>query len=140
MKRLIILLAFSIVWNIGFSQNTTEEETAIKEAVLTGYVEGLQNEGDSNKINFGIHHDFVLLGIDEGNEMWKYHIKEWKAKQVKKKEEGLLPPTEDKMVSVVFKNIDITGTAASVKLELGPAMRLFGHGQTDQEAGRRPRG
>ena len=48
--------------------------------------------------------------------MWKYSIKNWKTKTVKKVEEGDLQRKGDQ-VSVVFKNIDITGNAAMAKID-----------------------
>jgi hypothetical protein len=99
------------------AQNIEKEKEAIKKVIQTAYVEGLQNEGDAQKIDSGIHPDFNLLGIGEGNSMWKLPIADWKAKAVKKREEGKLPPAEDKKVSVKFSSIDVTGTAAVAKIE-----------------------
>jgi len=101
----------------SFSQNIEEEKEYIKQVIQTSYVEGLQNEGDAKKIDTGFHPDFKLLGIDKGDNMWKYPIIQWKEKQIKKRKAGELPLPKDKAVSVKFKSIDITGTAAVAKLE-----------------------
>lgn len=116
MKRtfLIILLLASFGM---FAQNTEADKEAIKKVIQTAYVEGLQNEGDINKIDSGIHPGFVLLGIGDDNEMWKYPIDDWKANTLKKKEKGVYPRTGDKKVTIKFLNIDITGTAAVAKIE-----------------------
>ncbi len=77
----------------------------------------MQNEGDAHKIDSGIHPDFNLLGIGDDNEMWKYSITDWKAKVLKRREDGELPRTGDKMVSVKYLSVDVSGNSASVKLE-----------------------
>lgn len=116
MKNLLLISLFisSILLS---AQNVDMEKEAIKKVIQTAYVDGLQNEGDTAKIDSGIHPDFDLLGIGKENYMWKYSITDWKVDVLKKKEKGLFPRTGEKMVSVKFKNIDITGTAAVAKIE-----------------------
>ncbi len=102
--------------NMAFAQDIEEEKKAIQKVIQISYVEGLQNEGNLEKIDQGIHPDFVLLGIGEGETMWKLPIDKWKEKTVKKLEEGKLP-RKDKPVTIKFLSIDITGTAAVAKIE-----------------------
>jgi len=115
MKKLllgiIILSTLSLM-----AQDVDIEKEVIKKVIETAYVEGLQNEGDIEKIDSGIHPDFDLLGIGNNNTMWKYSIKDWKAKTVKKVEDGELPRKGDQ-VSVVFKMVDVTGNAAMAKID-----------------------
>ena len=99
------------------AQVLEQEKEIIKKVIQTAYVEGLQNEGDAAKIDSGIHPDFNLLGIDKGNAMWKYSIKDWKTKAVQKRKIGELPAKGENLYNVKFKSIDVTGTAAFVKLE-----------------------
>ena len=118
MKKTNLLIAFMLIVAFSLSaQNIDQEKEAIKKVIQTAYVEGLQNEGDADKIDSGIHPDFDLLGIGNDNTMWKYSITDWKAKAVQKRENGELPLTGDDMVSVIFESIDITGTAAMAKIE-----------------------
>lgn len=117
MKNLYLLVIMIGISILSFSQNIEEEKENIKKVIQTAYVEGLQNEGDADKIESGIHPDFNLLGIDRGNTMWKYSITDWKAKSVQKRKDGELPLTGDKKVSIKFKHIDVTGNAAMVKIE-----------------------
>jgi hypothetical protein len=98
-------------------QDNNKEKEAIKKVIQTAYVEGLQNEGDTIKIDLGIHPGFNLIGIGKDNSMWNYSITDWKADVFKKKEKGFFPRTGDKKVSIKFMNIDITGTAAIAKIE-----------------------
>lgn len=116
MKKLTLLGMLFLATIVLNAQNIDEEKEAIKKVIQTAYVEGLQNEGDADKIDSGIHPDFNLLGIGKDNSMWKLPIAEWKARAVKKREEGKLPE-EGKKVSVKFPLIDVTGTAAVAKIE-----------------------
>jgi hypothetical protein len=122
MKKLAIVFLVLIMSLQSFAQHSDEE--AIKQVIQTAYVEGLQNEGDLEKIDSGIHPGFNLLGIgksnpDEGltDQMWNLSIDDWKQKTQKRKEEGLYPRTGKDQVSIKFLNIDITGTAAVAKIE-----------------------
>lgn len=116
MKKLLLLsLIISSVCLMG--QDNNKEKEAIKKVIQTAYVEGLQNEGDTIKIDLGIHPGFNLIGIGKDNSMWNYSITDWKADVFKKKEKGFFPRTGDKKVSIKFMNIDITGTAAIAKIE-----------------------
>jgi len=115
------LIAFCLLLHSFFviiAQNTEIEEEALKALIQTAYVEGLQNEGDAGKIDAGIHPGFNLLGIGEGNTMWYYSIADWKAKAVQKRNNGELPLTGKDLVSIKFRTIDVTGTAAMAKIEV----------------------
>ena len=117
MKRLIIVFAVITMCMQAFAQDISQNKEAIKKAIQTAYVEGLQNEGDLDKIDSGIHPDFRLIGIGKENTMWSLPIDQWKEKTKKKKADGKFPRTGDKKVSVKFENIDITGNAAVAKIE-----------------------
>lgn len=116
MKNLLTIIILFATISIS-AQNLDAEKEAIKKVIQSAYVDGLQNEGDIEKIDAGIHPDFNLLGIDKGEKMWAYSITDWKANVIKKKEEGKYPRTGDDLVTVKFPYIDITGTAAMVKIE-----------------------
>ena len=116
MKTKIFLLTLILCVSFGFAQDTDEKQ-AVKDVIQSAYVDGLQNEGDLSKIEAGFHPDFYLLGIDKGEGLWRYGIKEWTEKQLEKKANGELPLKGDKRISVKFKHVDITGNAASVKLD-----------------------
>lgn len=116
MKNLLIFIVLLSTITLS-AQNVDEDKEAIKKVIQTAYVDGLQNEGDIEKIDAGIHPDFNLLGIEEGEKMWAYSITDWKASVLKKKEAGKYPKTGDDLVTVKFPYIDVTGTAAMVKIE-----------------------
>jgi hypothetical protein len=117
MKKALIVALFVTATLQVYAQDVEQEQTEIKRIVQTAYVEGLQNEGDKQKIEEGFHPDFNLLGIGKDGKLSKYPIADWSARQVAKREAGDLPLEGDKKVSVKFKQVDVTGTAATVKLE-----------------------
>lgn len=117
MKKVVLILLITVLVCSVTANNVEKEKEAIKKVIQTSYVEGLQNEGNATKIESGFHEHFHLLGISEDDEMWHLNITDWKARQVKKNQSGELPPAKDKLVSVKFKSIDVTGTAAVAKLE-----------------------
>jgi len=117
MKRTVILLLLIAMIANCAAQDKNNEEEAIKKVIQVSYVEGLQNEGDLQKIEYGFHPDFNMLGIDKGDKMWKLPITDWKKRQSEKRNSGQLPLTGDQKVSVIFKSIDISGTAAVAKIE-----------------------
>ena len=117
MKRIQFTLIVLLLATIGLKAQEQDKE-AIKKVIQTAYVEGLQNEGDTVKVNSGIHPEFRLLGIGKNdNEMRKLPIDEWKDRVIKRKQKGEYPRKGDKLVSVKFLNIDVTGSAAVAKIE-----------------------
>jgi Putative lumazine-binding len=125
MKKVNLILTLMLMITLSLNaQNEEPEKNAIKKVIQTAYVEGLQNEGDATKIDSGIHPDFNLLGIDKGNAMWKYSITKWKASAVQKRKDGKFPLKGDKKASIKFKHIDVTGTAAMVKIEFYIGIKL----------------
>ncbi len=121
MKKRIITVFFAVFTaNLIFAQTDVEiqkEKEAIKKVIQTAYVEGLQNEGDFNKIDNGFHPAFQLLGIDQGQKIWSLPIYTWKETINQRKAKGEYPKTGDKKVSINFLLIDVTGTAAIAKFE-----------------------
>lgn len=100
-----------------FSQSIEEEQETIKQVIQSAYVDGLQNEGDAAKIDAGFHPGFNLLGIGQRDNMWKLPIYTWKANALNDVKEGKKPRAGDDLVTVNFLSVDVTGTAAVVKLE-----------------------
>jgi hypothetical protein len=115
MKKILLLtvLIFAAVAVIA----QKEDEEAIKKVIQTAYVEGLQNEGDMEKIDFGFHPGFRLLGIGKGNQMWELPIYTWKENAANDVAEGKKPRKAEEAVSIKFLSVDVTGTAAVAKIE-----------------------
>ena len=113
--RLVVaaaLVALFVVPAAARAQVAGDEE-AIKALVQSAYVDGLQNLGDLDKTREGFHPDFVLLGLRDGT-LTRLPIAEWIASAEKRKADGVKPP----LTVCKFLAVDVTGSAASVKLEL----------------------
>ena len=117
MRRVIVSMLFVVMVFGLMAQNNKKDVEAIKKVIQTAYVEGIQNEGDLKKIDSGIHPGFNLLGIGEKEEMWVLPIEDWKKRVEKGKEAGKYPKPVDKEVTIKFKSVDVTGTAAVAKIE-----------------------
>jgi len=117
MKKLGIImgLLFFVTTFIN-AQDVKKDKEAIKKAIQIGYVDGLQNEGDSDMIDAGIHPEFAMVGYGKDGSVFKYSVTDWKASALKKRAEGKLPLKGVNKISVKFENIDVTGNAAVVKL------------------------
>lgn len=113
---IISILFLNIPFN-GQTISTENEKQLIKDVIQESYVEGLQNEGDALKIDSGFHPGFNLLGIGKGDNIWKLPIYTWKENALNDAKNGKKPRTGDEEVTVNFVSVDITGTAAVVKLE-----------------------
>ncbi|MEO0398166.1 MAG: nuclear transport factor 2 family protein [Pseudomonadota bacterium] len=101
----------------SFAAENPQDIADIKSTIQTAYVEGLQNEGDLEKIDQGFHPDFAMLGVGDDGSMWKLPIAKWKEGVAKEVEEGKLPTSDEEKVSVKFLSVDVTGAAAVAKFE-----------------------
>jgi hypothetical protein len=97
----------------------TSDEAAISQLVQRAYVDGLLNLGDLEKTRSGFHPDFVLLGLRKG-QLTRFPIADWIASAEKQKAEGKKPSA----TTIKTISIDITGTAAAVRLELDRSGKL----------------
>jgi hypothetical protein len=107
------LLAAALFAPTASPASAQSEEDAIKALVQTAYVDGLQNLGDLERTRSGFHPDFVLLGLRDGA-LTRLPIAEWIASAAKRKADGAKPP----LTTCKFLTVDVTGSAAAVKLEL----------------------
>jgi hypothetical protein len=114
-------LAAAMLIAMPFSARAEEpsDEAAIKQLVQQAYVDGLLNLGDLEKTRSGFHPDFVLLGLRNG-QLTRFPITDWIASAEKQKAAGQNPPS----TTIQNISVDITGTAAAVKLELNRAGKL----------------
>lgn len=103
------------------SDTPTIEESAVREAVIAAYQEGICNVGDVEAIRKGFHEAFTMYGTHEG-ELWMLSLAEWIASVEKNKSDGKYPPEEK--VTLEFPMIDITGNTAMVKTAFYRGTRL----------------
>ena len=126
MKKLSFLLITMAISLSSFSQQSGGDVEAdqIKNIIQSAYVEGLQNEGDTVKINMGFHHGFDLLIPGKNGELEKYSLSEWKAKIKTNLSSGKLPRKGEDKISVKFLFVDVTGNAAVAKFEFYVGSKL----------------
>lgn len=104
-----LLLIFSLT--IAKAQS---EEDAVKSVVTSAYVEGIHNRGSVDDIRKGFHPSFNMLRMVK-NEIKPFPIEEWITAIEKNKKEN---PSPQPRTEATFLEVDITGNAAVVKLEL----------------------
>jgi hypothetical protein len=92
----------------------SSDEEAIKQVINTSYISGIQNGGSAADVRKGFHPSFTMLRLID-NEIRPLPIEEWITNLEKSKSQNQPSPpkAEGKFISV-----DITGTAAVVKLDL----------------------
>lgn len=105
-------LFLSAVSLLSFAQ--TDEE-AVKQIIQTAYIDGIQNGGSIDEIRKGFHPTFTMLRNME-NTIKPLTIEEWITNIEKAKKENKTPAPAK--AEGKFLSIDVTGTAAVVKLEL----------------------
>jgi len=111
MKKLLI--AFLFLSTFTTRAQTTDEE-AIRAVITTSYIGGIQNGGSSDDIRKGFHPTFSMLRFID-NDVKPYAIEEWIAAIEKRKLENVPPQPKAEGKFITY---DITGNAATVKLEL----------------------
>jgi hypothetical protein len=127
MKKILAFLIVSAISISVYAQQRAmndEDIALIRATIQTAYVEGLQNEGDTVKINSGFHPGFELLIPGKNGELEKYSLTAWKEKVKASLASGKLPRKEADKVSVKFLNVDVTGDAAMAKFEFFVGERL----------------
>ena len=120
MKRLFMFSVLCLLGFAGVAQSGPEVEAdilAIRKIIQTAYVEGLQNEGDTVKINQGFHPGFEMLIPGKDGGLKKFSIAAWKEKIKADLQSGKLPRNTEELISVKFLNIDVSGNAAVAKFE-----------------------
>lgn len=109
MKKILFLLML-----IAPFVHAQSDEEAIKNVINTSYIGGIQNRGSSEDIRKGFHPSFTMLRLTE-NEIKPLPIEEWIANIEKSKAKNEPAPAK---AEGKFINIDVTGNAAVVKLDL----------------------
>lgn len=114
MKKYLLTLTAALLCLFAAAQSS--EEDAVKVVVTSAYVEGIQNNGTIEQIRKGFHPSFNMLRLMD-NEVKPLPIEEWITAIEKRKSEAK-PDAKHVRVDAKFLQIDVTGTVATVKLEL----------------------
>ncbi len=125
MKSSIALLLCAVVFcACNQAQPTPEpqvdtphpEQKTIEEVVLSSYIDGLQNQGDSVKIDQGFHPSFEMIGRTAEGKIFKRPIGQWRDRQVERRAQGELPHKAGEEVRGEIGMVDITKDVAVTKL------------------------
>ena len=123
MKRITLLslslIAVALITFSFVSKNIEEAETIedVKELVYSSYINGAFNELNAEAMRKGFHEDFAIYS-PKGEEISKYPIATWADGVAKRKSGGYDPNDPKNKWEHKFANVDVTGHAAQVKVEL----------------------
>lgn len=121
-KTILTLFSFVLIASIIFgfkvkADKKAEEVEAVKALVLSSYINGAFNELNADAMREGFHKDFAIYSA-KGEEISKYPIANW-AEGVEKRKAGDYDPKAEKNIwKHNFAQVDVTGGAAQVKVEL----------------------
>ncbi|MCD4682087.1 MAG: nuclear transport factor 2 family protein [Bacteroidales bacterium] len=117
MKKLFVIVVLSAIIPLFLTAGEEGDNEAIKKVIQSAYVDGLQNKGPVADIEKGFHPGFDLLGL-RNNDLTKWPIYSWILYHENELKKNPGPPKDDEVVTCKFPMIDVTGTAAIVKIEL----------------------
>ncbi|MFO7768430.1 MAG: nuclear transport factor 2 family protein [bacterium] len=121
MRRKLIVLGAILLgsWGLAAASGVQQaEEEAVRETVMTAYVDGIHNYRRVEDVREGFHPDFRMLMLREGT-LGELAIGDWiAALERQNRQSGPVPGDAAPTTRPEFVQIDITGDAASVKLEL----------------------
>jgi len=120
MKKLELLFAFiflSFVTVLAQEPDVEKEKELIKEVIQQAYADGLCNNADEAAVSKGFHPGFELVGIGQGNRMWKHPIYNWIEDAKAGKKKGKKYSFQDELTTIKFQFVDVAGTAAVAKIE-----------------------
>jgi hypothetical protein len=111
MKSILTIFLMALCFVVSAQDS---DETQIKSVVTSAYIEGIQNRGNVEDIRKGFHPSFTMLRVNN-NDIKPLTIQEWitNIEKAKAANEPMPAKAEGK-----FINVDVTGTAAVVKLDL----------------------
>ncbi len=107
----LILVLFALSQGINAQQN---EKQAVKDVILSAYIDGIHNRGGIEKVETGFHPGFEMLGINDGL-LTRFPIYSWISNLKKRMASGDLPTAK---ITAEFPLIDVAGHAAIARVEL----------------------
>lgn len=122
MKKALILFLIATMAAAGYSTAGTAEAEAVKNVIQEAYIDGIQNLGDLDKVRQGFHPGFEML-INRDGQLSKFPISEWLERLEQRKANPAAASQPE--VTGKFLEVDVTGNAAMVKLELHREGRLI---------------
>lgn len=116
MKRLFrAAIGVALLTGLGAVAQAGSDDDAIRAVVQSAYVEGVHASPDAAAMRRGFHPDFRMLILRDGA-MQALSLAEWVKRIEKKKQETA--ETARPQIKADFAGIDVTGNAATVRLQL----------------------
>lgn len=113
--RFILLLSCLLLSGAPAFAQTAEDsqtdEASVRDVIVRSYIDGLHRNRDAQAVRAGFHQDFLMHVYDDGEliqvtlDMWLDHLE-------------LDGDLNASTIEYEFKSIDVTGSAATVKLEV----------------------
>ncbi len=114
-KALIIAVTAVLFGSQAYGQNEADKE-AIKKVIQTGYVDGLQNFGNTEVTKKCFYPGFFITNYNPAsNQITHTPIYNWIESVEKTKASGNIP---DRKITVEYDMIDVTGYTAMAKIRL----------------------
>tara|TARA_Y100000385_G_C12811097_1_gene516125 strand:+ start:251 stop:718 length:468 start_codon:yes stop_codon:yes gene_type:complete len=111
----VAVVLIGVATLFSFKNVESEDEKAIKELIESAYVNGAFNGLNSDAMEAAFHPDFAIFS-SKGEELSRYEIGEWVGSVRKRKNDPKFDPANN-VWDHKFGFIDVTGQAASLKLE-----------------------
>ena len=114
----LVLLSLTALLTFAGAQAAEQDDdvAAIRELIETSYVNGAFNALDPDAMRRGFHPDFAIFSPD-GQDIAKYPIATWADDVAERKARDNFNPAHN-VWKHRFAAIDVTGQAATVKIEL----------------------
>ncbi len=123
-KVLLITVIGVSIFAFAIKKSEKQSEIdAVKELVTKAYVNGAFNALDPDAMAKGFHEDFSIYSA-KGEALGKYRISDWVSGTRKRKAGDYDPNDKKNVMDATFVNVDVTGGAAQVKIELRNQGRL----------------
>jgi Putative lumazine-binding len=103
--------------------SVSEDEQAIKSLIQRSYLNGAFNGLDTKSMAEGFHPDFAIYYPDSNTVLGKFTLKEWISGIDSSRSDPKFDPKTRAFDGKII-SIDITGEAASIKMELSQNQKL----------------
>lgn len=116
MRYLLLIASAMMLVVLPAGGQETDDKEAIKKVIQTGYVDGLQNFGDTEVTKKCFYPGFFITNYNPANNQITHTpIYNWIESVEKTKASGTIPARK---ITVEFDQIDVTGYSAMAKIRL----------------------
>lgn len=116
MKRTAIVILVCAVFALGAAGADNADDAAIREVVDRGYVQGVHNDADGDKIRGGMHESFVMF-VRNGDSVTQLTRDAW-IERIEKGKAERKPDAARPKTTAEIDVLDRSGDAAVVRVKL----------------------